>query len=64
MNLRQGSIRKNASAFGITMVPDDSVVLLKWMTDMRVLEFYEGRDSVFISDRVSSTVPTHAGAPT
>ena len=27
-----------------TMASDDAAVLLKWMTDMRVLEFYEGRD--------------------
>ena len=27
-----------------TLTEDDFVLLLKWLTDERVLEFYEGRD--------------------
>lgn len=35
-----------------TMVPDDAAVLLKWMTDMRVLEFYEGRDKRYTEELI------------
>lgn len=34
------------------MVPDDAAVLLKWMTDMRVLEFYEGRDKRYTQELI------------
>lgn len=34
------------------MVPDDAAVLLKWMTDMRVLEFYEGRDKRYTPELI------------
>ena len=35
-----------------TMASDDAVVLLKWMTDMRVLEFYEGRDKRYTPELI------------
>lgn len=35
-----------------TMTSDDAVVLLKWMTDMRVLEFYEGRDKRYTPELI------------
>ena len=34
------------------MVSEDSAVLLKWMTDMRVLEFYEGRDKKYTEELI------------
>lgn len=34
------------------MRPDDAAVLLKWMTDMRVLEFYEGRDKRYTEELI------------
>lgn len=34
------------------MVPDDAAVLLKWLTDMRVLEFYEGRDKRYTKELI------------
>ena len=35
-----------------TMASDDAAVLLKWMTDMRVLEFYEGRDKRYTPELI------------
>ena len=35
-----------------TMTPNDAAVLLKWMTDMRVLEFYEGRDKRYTQELI------------
>lgn len=32
--------------------PDDAAILLKWMTDMRVLEFYEGRDKRYTEEMI------------
>ena len=32
------------------LTPEHAPFLLKWMTDPRVLEFYEGRDAVFTPD--------------
>ncbi len=32
--------------------PEDAPLLLKWMTDPQVLEWYEGRDQVFTPERV------------
>ena len=46
VNITQDKIRIR------TMVPDDSAVLLKWMTDMRVLEFYEGRDKRYTEELI------------
>ena len=34
------------------MVSGDYAVLLKWMTDMRVLEFYEGRDKKYTEELI------------
>ena len=34
------------------MASDDAAVLLKWMTDMRVLEFYEGRDKRYTPELI------------
>ena len=34
------------------MVSEDATVLLKWMTDMRVLEFYEGRDKRYTPELI------------
>lgn len=34
------------------MVPDDAAILLKWMTDIRVLEFYEGRDKRYTEELI------------
>ncbi len=34
------------------MGPEDAALLLKWMTDMRVLEFYEGRDKRFTEELI------------
>ena len=34
------------------MVPEDAPVLLKWMTDMCVLEFYEGRDKRYTEELI------------
>lgn len=46
VNITQDKIRIR------TMVPDDSAILLKWMTDMRVLEFYEGRDKQYTEELI------------
>lgn len=46
VNITQDKIRIR------TMVPDDSAILLKWMTDMRVLEFYEGRDKRYTEELI------------
>ena len=35
-----------------TMVPGDAAALLKWMTDARVLEFYEGRDKRYTEELI------------
>lgn len=35
-----------------TMASDDAAVLLKWMTDTRVLEFYEGRDKRYTPELI------------
>ena len=34
------------------MASDDAAVLLKWMTDTRVLEFYEGRDKRYTPELI------------
>lgn len=34
------------------MASEDAAVLLKWMTDMRVLEFYEGRDKRYTEELI------------
>ena len=34
------------------MASDDAAVLLKWMTDMRGLEFYEGRDKRYTPELI------------
>ena len=34
------------------MVPGDAAALLKWMTDARVLEFYEGRDRQYTGELI------------
>ena len=34
------------------MVPGDAAALLKWMTDARVLEFYEGRDKRYTEELI------------
>lgn len=46
LDIRQDKIRIR------TMVSEDSAVLLKWMTDMRVLEFYEGRDKKYTEELI------------
>ena len=37
-----------------TMVPGDAAALLKWMTDARVLEFYEGRDKRYTEEKTGT----------
>ena len=34
------------------LTPEHAPFLLKWMTEPRVLEFYEGRDAVFTPERI------------
>ena len=34
------------------LTPEHAPFLLKWMTDPRVLEFYEGPDAVFTPERI------------
>lgn len=34
------------------MVAGDATALLKWMTDARVLEFYEGRDRQYTEELI------------
>lgn len=35
-----------------TLAKEDSKMLLKWLTDPRVLEYYEGRDKKFTEELI------------
>ncbi len=37
----------------VRMLEEDNVLLAKWLSDLSVLEFYEGRDNPFDLDKVN-----------